>query len=167
MTEHGKECEVIHNGVIHIAKHCVELEHLHINVSDMTNEVMKYIGKKLKKLKDFSLYMWQWTTKHEPVLDYGVRSLLIGCNKLEKLGLYSWDYGGCSWLTDKGLGFIAKHGCNLRYLYVNNIDVKLSDAGVMELSKLGYRCRPNSYNREVIISGRNVKGIPQPCRDIE
>ncbi|XP_071703168.1 coronatine-insensitive protein 1-like [Rutidosis leptorrhynchoides] len=153
---------VSHNGVIHIAKHCIELECLHIIVVSMTDEVMSYIGKNMKKLKVFSLHMWM--EKNETALDNGVRSLLIGCDKLEKLSIR----GG--WLTDKGFGFIGKHGCNLRYLNLEGINVKESDAGVIELSKLGYQCQPNCFSKEAInISGRNVKGIPQPqpCRDIE
>ncbi|XP_071705354.1 coronatine-insensitive protein 1-like [Rutidosis leptorrhynchoides] len=128
--------KVSHNGVIHIAKHCVELECLHIGAINMTNRVMRFIGKNMRKLKDFELYLWQ--KKNVPALDNGVRSLLIRCDKLEMLSIFSQLDGG--WLTDKGLGFIGKYGCNLRYLFLGNINVKESDAGVMELSKLGYRC---------------------------
>ncbi|XP_071705353.1 coronatine-insensitive protein 1-like [Rutidosis leptorrhynchoides] len=150
--------EVSHDALIHIAEQCVELECLHVHVDSMTDEVMRYIGKNMRKLKDFSMFV---STK-SLLLDDGVRSLLICCDKLEKLDIHFGCDGG---LTDKGLGFIGKYGCNLRYLSLGNVGV--SSAGLVELSK---GCPKIEYFLVTKLS--RFKGldifssnvcIPQPC----
>ncbi|XP_071694470.1 coronatine-insensitive protein 1-like [Rutidosis leptorrhynchoides] len=94
----------------------------------MTNKVLCNIGKHMKKLKEFKMGFVY--TKNFP-LDNGVRSLLIGCDKLEKLDLLFVRGQG---LSDKGLGYIGKYGHNLRHLSLG-FNVGESDAGLVELSK--------------------------------
>ncbi|GJV28795.1 leucine-rich repeat, cysteine-containing subtype protein [Tanacetum coccineum] len=62
-------------------------------------------------------------------LDNGFRAMLMGCNNLERLDISLW-HGG---LTDLGLEYIGKHGCNLRFLSLTRIGK--SDAGLVKLSK--------------------------------
>ncbi|GJR84994.1 nucleosome assembly protein 1,4 [Tanacetum coccineum] len=62
-------------------------------------------------------------------LDNGIRAMLTGCNKLERLDIHLF-HGG---LTDVGLGYIGKYGRNLVYLSLKCIGE--SDAGLVELSK--------------------------------
>ncbi|XP_071694469.1 coronatine-insensitive protein 1-like [Rutidosis leptorrhynchoides] len=126
---------VSHNGVSFLAKQCVELECLHIGFVSMTNKVLCKIGKHMKKLKEFKMGL---VYKHNFPPDDEVRSLLIGCDKLEKLdlhfvcelGLFVCGLG----LSDKGLEYIGKYGCNLRHLTFRG-NVGESDAGLVELSK--------------------------------
>ncbi|GKE18071.1 nucleosome assembly protein 1,4 [Tanacetum coccineum] len=70
-------------------------------------------------------------TKLEPTipLDNGVRLMLIGCSKLERLEINLC--GGA--LTDVGLGYIGKYGHILKYLYLGFVGE--CDLGLAELSK--------------------------------
>ncbi|PWA99559.1 hypothetical protein CTI12_AA006200 [Artemisia annua] len=114
---------VSHIGLIALAQGCLALECLHVNLTHITIEAMKCIGTHLKNLHDFRL-----TYKHGYTslpLDNGILAVLIGCGKLERLGI-------CG-LTDVGLGYIGKYGHNLRYLSLQYAGE--SDAGLMELSK--------------------------------
>ncbi|GKC76818.1 coronatine-insensitive protein 1-like protein, partial [Tanacetum coccineum] len=62
-------------------------------------------------------------------LDNGIRALLNGCTKLEKLSIHLLPGG----LTDLGCGYIGKYGQNLRYINLGFCPE--SDTGLVELSK--------------------------------
>ncbi|PWA85023.1 hypothetical protein CTI12_AA153240 [Artemisia annua] len=63
------------------------------------------------------------------LLDNGIRAMLIGCRKLERLDIRFW-HGG---LTDAGLEYIGKYGRNLRFLSLTHIGN--SNAGLVKLSE--------------------------------
>ncbi|GJV00568.1 leucine-rich repeat domain, L domain-like protein [Tanacetum coccineum] len=116
---------VSHMGIIAMAQGCVDLSCLHIGLTTFTNEAMECIGTHLKNLRDFHMIVGKTTTP----LDNGVRLMLIGCSKLERLGIHLCPGG----LTDVGLGYNRKYGHSLRYLSLGNIGE--SDLGLGELSK--------------------------------
>ncbi|PWA89262.1 hypothetical protein CTI12_AA107970 [Artemisia annua] len=130
-------------GLIDVAQGCVDLECLHIKVIDIetiTSEILECIGTNLKNLHDFSMVLSTYTefetTTSSISLDNGVRLMLIGCSKLERLTI-RLDYVGISgeWtpLTEVGWGYIAKYGHVLKYLYLDYVGK--SDLGLVELSK--------------------------------
>ncbi|GKB70981.1 nucleosome assembly protein 1,4 [Tanacetum coccineum] len=63
-------------------------------------------------------------------LDNGIRAMLNGCSKLERLHIRLCRGG----LTDMGLGYIGKYGHNLKYLFLGNIG-ESNASGLVELSK--------------------------------
>ncbi|GKB49339.1 leucine-rich repeat, cysteine-containing subtype protein, partial [Tanacetum coccineum] len=63
------------------------------------------------------------------LLDNGIRTMLMGCNKLQTLDI-SLLHGG---LTDVGLDYIGKYGANLRSLSLTLIGN--SNAGIVKLSE--------------------------------
>ncbi|PWA52567.1 hypothetical protein CTI12_AA454130 [Artemisia annua] len=117
-------------GLLALAIGCLELESLHITIKDVRNVVLEFIGTSLKNLLDFGMVLHN---KEEYVsdlpLDNGIRALLKGCTKLEKLSIHL-RLGG---LTDLGCGYIGKYGQNLRYMNLGFCPE--SDAGLVELSK--------------------------------
>ncbi|PWA99563.1 hypothetical protein CTI12_AA006240 [Artemisia annua] len=115
--------------IIALAQGCLELGSLHINVIDITNEAMECIGAHLKNLCDFHMILLKEDTETILPLDNGVRTMLIGCRKLEKLSIHLCPGG----LTDAGFGYIGKYGHNLRYLSL--CCVGECDAGLVELTK--------------------------------
>ncbi|KAI3794921.1 hypothetical protein L1987_37562 [Smallanthus sonchifolius] len=121
---------VSQTGLISLSQGCLELECLHVNLTDVTNEALESVGTHLKKLYDFRMILLD---KEERVtelpLDNGVRALLSGCNKLERLGVYLRPGG----LTDVGLGYIGQYAQNVRYMLLGFTGE--SDAGLIELSK--------------------------------
>ncbi|GKC75863.1 coronatine-insensitive protein 1-like protein, partial [Tanacetum coccineum] len=126
------EGTVSHIGLTDLAKGCLELECLHVNVKDITNETLECIGANLKKLSDFYLSLFHKVGEvSELPLDKGVRALLSGCTKLVNLGINLRS--GTRGLSDVGWGYIGKYGQNL-------VDMSLgfcrdTDAGLLELSK--------------------------------
>ncbi|XP_024987101.1 coronatine-insensitive protein 1-like [Cynara cardunculus var. scolymus] len=121
---------VSHRGLISLAQGCLELECLHVNVTDISNEAMECIGSHLKNLYDFRIVLLDKLEKIPDLpLDNGIRSLLSGCTKLGRLCVYLRRGG----LTDVGLGYIGKYGQNVRYLLLGFTGE--SDAGLVELSK--------------------------------
>ncbi|KAL8201698.1 hypothetical protein R6Q57_010845 [Mikania cordata] len=121
---------VSQTGLISLAQGCLELECLHINLTDITNEALACVGTHLKKLYDFRMILLDKEERiTELPLDYGVRALLSGCNKLERLGVYLRPGG----LTDVGLGYIGHYAQNVRYLLLGFTGE--TDAGLVELSK--------------------------------
>ncbi|PWA66735.1 leucine-rich repeat domain, L domain-like protein [Artemisia annua] len=121
---------VSQRGLISLAQGCLELECLHVNVTDITNEALECVGTHLKNLYDFRMILLD---KEEVItdlpLDNGVRALLSGCNRLERLGIYLRPGG----LTDVGLGYIGKYAQNVRYMLLGFTGE--SDGGLLELSK--------------------------------
>ncbi|PWA53235.1 hypothetical protein CTI12_AA446990 [Artemisia annua] len=126
------EGTVSHIGLTDLAKGCLELECLHVNIKDIKNETLECIGANLKKLRDFYLGLFHEVEEVcELPLDNGVRALLTGCTKLVKLGIDLRS--GTRGLTDVGWGNIGKYGQNV-------VDMNLgfcrdTDAGLQELSK--------------------------------
>ncbi|PWA83578.1 hypothetical protein CTI12_AA165890 [Artemisia annua] len=116
-------------GLFALALGCRELECLHINLSCITFEAMVHIGINLKNLSDLSMVLGKEGVNMKDPVDNGVRTLLIGCNKLERLSICFKTLGG---LSDIGLSYIGKFGCNLRYLSLSYAGE--SDAGLVELS---------------------------------
>lgn len=121
---------VSHRGLIALAQGCPELECLHVNLTDITNEALESIGTHLKKMYDFRMILLdKEVTISELPLDNGVRALLSGCSRLERLGVYLRPGG----LTDVGLGYIGQYAKNVRYMLLGFTGD--SDAGLVELSK--------------------------------
>ncbi|GJX30555.1 coronatine-insensitive protein 1-like protein [Tanacetum coccineum] len=128
----GQEGLVSHLALTALAKGCLELEYLHINVKDITNETLECIGANLKYLRNFFLRLLHKVEEvSELPLDSGVRALLTGCTKLVKLGIHLRS--GTRGLTDVGWGYLGKYGLNL--IYMNLGFCRDSDAGLLELSK--------------------------------
>ncbi|GKD37348.1 coronatine-insensitive protein 1-like protein, partial [Tanacetum coccineum] len=122
---------VSHMGLISLAQGCVDLEVLHINLKEITNEAIECIGTHLKNLHDFQMNLSMKAEKITTPLDKEVRLMLISCTKLERLSFHLRPgHGG---LTDVGLGYIGKYGHNLRCLDLGYVGE--SDAGLVELSK--------------------------------
>ncbi|XP_071733876.1 coronatine-insensitive protein 1-like [Rutidosis leptorrhynchoides] len=119
------------DGLFALAQGCQKLECLHISLSSITDDTMSYVGTQMKNLSDLSMVLVnngvKW--KKNQVLDNGVRTLLMGCTKLERFSIQFQKLGG---LSDGGLENIGKFGCNLRYLCLGYVGK--SDAGLMELS---------------------------------
>ncbi|GJV59765.1 coronatine-insensitive protein 1-like protein [Tanacetum coccineum] len=165
---------VTEKGLLALAQGCPKLECLHIYLSSITYDVMAYIGMQMKNLYDLSMVLLnKGVRKKNLVLDKGIRTLLIGCNKLERLSICFEELGG---LSDESLKNIGMCGYNLRYLSLCYVGE--SDAGLVELSfgcpKLQtlvikdcpfskeafdiFRC--NVYSLRYF----EVQGIPHHCR---
>ncbi|PWA85741.1 hypothetical protein CTI12_AA147610 [Artemisia annua] len=118
---------VTHMGLIALAQGCPNLEYLYVNLLDISNEALECVGTHLKNLRVFR----NWRKGKDGItyspLDNGVRAMLMGCSKLERLRLC---FGG---LTDVGLGYIGRYGRNLRHLSLSCTGE--SDVGLLELSK--------------------------------
>ncbi|KAL6980650.1 Coronatine-insensitive protein 1 [Sarracenia purpurea var. burkii] len=120
---------VSHRGLIALAQGCPELECLDVNVSDITNASLEYIGTYLKNLYDFRLLLLDREERIADLpLDNGVRALLQGC----KLRRFALDIrpGG---LTDVGLGYIGQYSPNVRWMLLGSVGE--SDAGLLEFSR--------------------------------
>ncbi|PWA50112.1 hypothetical protein CTI12_AA477700 [Artemisia annua] len=147
-----------HLGLIALAQGCLELECLHINFSkDISNESLECIGSCLKNLNDFQITLPYNTIS---VLDSGIRAMLIGCSKLERLTI-NHDSGP---LTYASLGYIGKYGHNLRCLslgYIRSVDRGLVDSGIRAMmigcSKLE-RLRLNNCCRDLTNVGMGYIG---------
>ncbi|KVI08271.1 coronatine-insensitive protein 1-like isoform X1 [Cynara cardunculus var. scolymus] len=121
---------VSQRGLIDLAQGCLELECLHVNLTDITNEALECVGTHLKKLYDFRMILLDKEERiTELPLDNGVQALLCGCSRLERLGIYLRPGG----LTDVGLGYVGKYAQNVRYMLLGFTGD--SDAGLVELSK--------------------------------
>ncbi|GJT90289.1 leucine-rich repeat, cysteine-containing subtype protein [Tanacetum coccineum] len=105
-------------------------------------QVIGQFCKKLRKLTHNGVFdpwwgligMWQRMLGKEDgitdlPLDNGVRAMLMGCNKLERLDISLRHEG----LTDVGLEYIGKYGANLRSLSLTHIGK--SNAGLVKLSE--------------------------------
>ncbi|GJZ12496.1 leucine-rich repeat, cysteine-containing subtype protein [Tanacetum coccineum] len=121
-----------HTGLIAVAQGCANLELLHVILTDISNEALECIGSNLKSLCDFDIQVGRggYNIRTSLPLDNGIRAMLIGCTKLERLGIHLYSN---AYLTDMGLWFIGTYGGNLRFLSLTRIGE--SDAGLVELSK--------------------------------
>ncbi|XP_071706002.1 coronatine-insensitive protein 1-like [Rutidosis leptorrhynchoides] len=121
---------VSQRGLIDLAQGCLELEVLHVNLTDITNEALESVGTHLKNLYDFRMILLDKEVNvTELPLDNGIRALLSGCTKIERLGVYL-RHGG---LTDVGLGYIGQYAQNVRYMLLGFTGE--SDLGLLELAK--------------------------------
>ncbi|GJT40591.1 leucine-rich repeat, cysteine-containing subtype protein, partial [Tanacetum coccineum] len=109
---------VTYAGLIALAKGCTKLECLDVTLKDISNEAMECVRTHLKNLRDFHI----WLSREDDIkilpLDYGVRAMLIGCSKLERLDISHLWHGG---LTYVGLEYIGSYGANLRSLSLTRI----------------------------------------------
>ncbi|PWA83579.1 hypothetical protein CTI12_AA165900 [Artemisia annua] len=165
---------VTDKGLFALATGCPKLECLHINLSSITYYIMAYIGMQMKNLMDLSMVLLnKGVRKKNLVLDKCIRTLLIGCNKLERLSICFEELGG---LSDESLKNIGMCGYNLRYLSLGYVGE--SDAGLLELSfgcpKLQNLVIKNCpFSKEAFDIFRcnvpslryfEVQGIPRHCR---
>ncbi|CAN6442982.1 unnamed protein product [Victoria cruziana] len=121
---------VSQKGLSAIARGCPELEYLAVYVSDISNEALECFGTYSKNLHDFRLVLLEKQGKIADLpLDNGVAALLQGCPKIRRFALYL-RHGG---LTDVGLGYIGRHGANIKWLLLGYVGE--TDAGLLELSK--------------------------------
>ncbi|PPS11143.1 hypothetical protein GOBAR_AA09498 [Gossypium barbadense] len=130
--EEGMEDEglVSQTGLMALAQGCIELEHLAVYVSDITNASLEYIGTYLKNMCDFRLVLLNQKERITDLpLDKGVRALLRGCGKLRRFALHLRPGG----LTDAGLGYVGQYSWNIRWMLLGYVGE--SDAGLLEFSK--------------------------------
>ncbi|GJS75926.1 zinc finger, CCHC-type containing protein [Tanacetum coccineum] len=121
-----------HVGLMVAAQGCPNLEYLHVELTNISNEALERIGSNLKNLRVFYIRVQQQEDEEYNTilpLDNRIRAMLIGCAKLERLSLDIYP----EVLTNVGLGFIGKYGVNLRFLSLASIGG--SDEGLMELSE--------------------------------
>lgn len=121
-----------HVGLMAVAQGCPDLEYLHVELTNISNEALECIGSNLKNLRVFRIRVQQKEDEEYNTilpLDNGIRAMLIGCSKLERLTLDLYPEA----LTNVGLGFIGMYGVNLRDLCLASIGG--SDECLMELSK--------------------------------
>lgn len=121
---------VTQRGLTALAEGCLELEHLAVYMSDITNAALESIGTHSKNLFDFRLVLYAGEAVYTDLpLDNGVRALLMGCQKLRRFAL-SLRPGG---LTDVGLGYIGQYSQNIRWMLLECVGQ--SDAGLIQLAK--------------------------------
>ncbi|GJU41656.1 leucine-rich repeat, cysteine-containing subtype protein [Tanacetum coccineum] len=113
---------VTHVELISLAKGCTNLESLDVILGNISNEALECVGTHLKILGDFRMHLVKddGTTG---LLDNGIRAMLMGCRKLERLDI-SLRHGG---LTDVGLAYIEKYGVNLRSLGLDCVENSNAD----------------------------------------
>lgn len=121
---------VSQRGLIALSQGCLELEYLAVYVSDITNAALECMGTHSKNLCDFRLVLLdREETIADLPLDNGVRSLLLGCEKLIRFALYLRKGG----LTDVGLGYIGQYSKKVRWMLLGYVGE--SDQGLLEFSK--------------------------------
>ncbi|XP_022765048.1 coronatine-insensitive protein 1-like isoform X2 [Durio zibethinus] len=125
-----EEGVVSQRGLMALAQGCLELEYLAVYVSDITNASLEHIGTHSKNLCDFRLVLLDREERITDLpLDYGVRALLRGCEKLRRFALYLRPGG----LTDVGLGYIGQYSPKVRWMLLGYVGE--TDAGLLEFSK--------------------------------
>ncbi|KAG2309368.1 hypothetical protein Bca52824_029116 [Brassica carinata] len=145
--ERGEEDEgglVTQRGLTALAQGCKELEYMAVYVTDVTNECLRTIGAHLKNLRDFRLVLLDQEERiivADLPLDNGVRSLLMGCEKLRRFALYLRPGG----LTDVGLGYIGRYSPNVRWMLLGYVGE--TDEGLVEFSRGG--CCPKLQKLEM------------------
>ena len=75
------------------------MEYLHVKLTDISNEALECIGSNLKNLRDFDMKVSEGkkSTRRDLLIDNGTRATLVGCTKLEKLGIHLYT---TAYLTD-------------------------------------------------------------------
>nr|GEX11589.1 hypothetical protein [Tanacetum cinerariifolium] len=126
LTHYGR---VTHLGLKAVAQGCPDLDFLNIHPSKISNDALECVGTHLKKLCDFRIFLGMKDGITDLPLDKGVRDMLMGCRKLERLDI-DLCLGG---LTDVGLGYIGEYGHNLRHISLGYTGE--SDAGMEESRK--------------------------------
>ncbi|GJX41226.1 leucine-rich repeat, cysteine-containing subtype protein [Tanacetum coccineum] len=129
ITQIGMNGLVTHVGLIAVAKGCTNLESLKISMEDISNEALECLGTHLKNLRKFRMHLVQKDGTTDLLLDNGIRAMLMGCGKLERLDIRVWH----GELTDVGLEYIGKYGANLRSLSLTRTGK--SNAGLVKLSE--------------------------------
>ncbi|GJV28790.1 leucine-rich repeat, cysteine-containing subtype protein [Tanacetum coccineum] len=129
LTHIGMNGLVTHVGLIAVAKGCTNLESLKISMEDISNEALECLGTHLKNLRKFRMHLVQKDGTTDLLLDNGIRAMLMGCGKLERLDIRVWH----GELTDVGLEYIGKYGANLRSLSLTRTGK--SNAGLAKLSE--------------------------------
>ncbi|PWA77433.1 hypothetical protein CTI12_AA225630 [Artemisia annua] len=77
---------VTYTGLIALAEGCTNLEYLKVsNLKDMSNEAMECVGTHLRNLRKFSRISDKIYGKTDIPLNNGIRVMLMGCSKLERL----------------------------------------------------------------------------------
>lgn len=114
---------VTQRGVISIARCCQNLEYIALYVSDINNAALKAMGEGCPKLKDFRVVLLDDKFEQDSPLDLGVRALLVRCPDLTRIALYLKPGS----LTDKGMSYIGKFGCKLKWALLGLIGE--TDAG--------------------------------------
>ncbi|PWA85626.1 hypothetical protein CTI12_AA146810 [Artemisia annua] len=120
---------VTHVGLIALVKGCANLESLTGFLRVNSNEALKCVGTHLKNLRHFHILLENEDCTRNLRLDNGVRAMLKGCSKLERLYIFFLNVE----LTDVGLEYVGKYGANLRFLSL--ICAGKSDAGLVKLSE--------------------------------
>ncbi|PWA89636.1 ACT domain-containing protein [Artemisia annua] len=131
LTHYGR---VTHSGLKAVAQGCPDLDYLEVYPFKISNKALACVGTHLTKLRDFRILLRRTDSPPDMLvgrckLDSGVRAMLMGCSKLERLDI-SLCLGG---LTDMGLGYIGEYGHNLRHVSLSYTGE--SDVGLLELSK--------------------------------
>ncbi|KAL0740144.1 hypothetical protein Bca4012_081657 [Brassica carinata] len=145
--ERGEEDEgglVTQRGLTALAQGCKELEYMAVYVTDVTNECLRTIGAHLKNLRDFRLVLLDHEERiivADLPLDDGVRSLLMGCERLRRFALYLRPGG----LTDVGLGYVGRYSPNVRWMLLGYVGE--TDEGLVEFSREG--CCPKLQKLEM------------------
>ncbi|GJZ65030.1 leucine-rich repeat, cysteine-containing subtype protein [Tanacetum coccineum] len=75
----------------------------------------------MKNLCNFRVHLAKKDGTTDVPLDNGIRALLMGCSKLEKLDITLERLDMHEGLTDVGLEYIGKYGANLRSLFLTRI----------------------------------------------
>ncbi|GKG30183.1 leucine-rich repeat, cysteine-containing subtype protein, partial [Tanacetum coccineum] len=120
---------------IALAKGYTNLESLKAGLGYVSNESLECVGTHQKNLRDFCICLGKEDGIIDLPLDDGVRAMLMGCNKLERLVILL-QHGG---LTGVGLEHIGKHVANLWSLFLPLLGN--SNAGLVKLSEVCPRLR--------------------------
>lgn len=121
---------VSQRGLIALGQGCLELEYLAVYVSDITNAALECFGAYAKNLRNFRLVLLDREERITDLpLDNGVRSLLIGCDKLQRFALYLRPGG----LTDLGLSYIGSYSPKVRWMLLGYVGE--SDKGLIDFSR--------------------------------
>nr|GEY60288.1 leucine-rich repeat, cysteine-containing subtype [Tanacetum cinerariifolium] len=98
---------VTHVGLTALSKECTKLECVKVRLEDISNEVINCIGKHLKNLCNFRMHLAKKDGTTDVSLDNGIRAMLMGCSKLEKLDITLQRLDMHGGLTDVGLEYIG------------------------------------------------------------
>lgn len=121
---------VSQRGLIALGQGCLELEYFAVYVSDITNAALECFGTYSKNLCDFRLVLLDREERITDLpLDNGVRSLLLGCDKLQRFALYLRQGG----LTDVGLSYIGRYSPKVRWMLLGYVGE--SDKGLIDFSE--------------------------------